>query len=496
MENYSGIDGTTAASYPSVWYAFNAGGARFYILNADWNDNNFGTAAGGAYQVDRDYHWQPTSPEYQWLKADLESHGNSLKLAFFHYPLRSDSATEGSDGYLQGDPNNPSSIASLEGLLANNGVDLAFNGHAHLYQRNLAPPGGVTSYVTGGGGAKVTPVSQEPVQHDRRLRRRLGLHQRGGQRLRSGTDPDLGRQGVPLPQGDRQRHHGHRDADRLDRRHLRPGHLQLRAERHAAGRPHRAAGDRGRHQRQAQLDGQYQQRFQRAGRLPQRPVAGDRRAGGDLLHRRGPGGRGQLHRPGARPGRQPVRRQRAGQRGQWQRHRATDRSRQPERHRDRVDLGATGLDREHRQRRRHRLPDLPQFGRHAAGHGGRLGHRLRRQQRGRRDDLQLHDQGQGRGRQRLDGQQHRDGDHPAQRWGRRHDHLRQRRRHDRPDRPGRPAERDRHPGDRRRQPGEQRADPVRAGPAGRLHVGDRRDGSPSRSAAAPTTTPARAGTST
>ena len=160
METYSGIDDTAPASYPSVWYAFNAGGARFYILNADWNDTNVGTAPGGAYQVDRDYHWQPTSPEYQWLKADLESNSNSLKLAFFHYPLRADSATEGSDTYLQSDPDNPSSIASLEGLLANNGVDLAFNGHAHIYQRNIAPPGGVTSYVTGGGGARVTPVNK------------------------------------------------------------------------------------------------------------------------------------------------------------------------------------------------------------------------------------------------------------------------------------------------------------------------------------------------
>jgi hypothetical protein len=160
METYSGIDGTTAASYPSVWYAFNAGGARFYILEADWNDNNVGTAPGGAYQVDRDYHWAPTSPEYQWLKADLESHSNSLKLAFFHYPLRADSATEGSDTYLQNDPNTPTSTASLEGLLANNGVDLAFNGHAHIYQRNIAPPGAVTSYVTGGGGAKVSPVTR------------------------------------------------------------------------------------------------------------------------------------------------------------------------------------------------------------------------------------------------------------------------------------------------------------------------------------------------
>ncbi|MEO7262977.1 MAG: fibronectin type III domain-containing protein, partial [Jatrophihabitantaceae bacterium] len=158
METYSGIDDTAPASYPSVWYAFNSGGVRFYILNADWNDSNAGTAPGGAYQADRDYHWQPTSPEYQWLKADLEANTNSVKFAFFHYPLRADSATEGSDTYLQNDPNTPTSTTSLEGLLANNGVDLAFNGHAHIYQRNYAPPGGVTSYVTGGGGAKAAPV--------------------------------------------------------------------------------------------------------------------------------------------------------------------------------------------------------------------------------------------------------------------------------------------------------------------------------------------------
>ncbi|MBV9821298.1 MAG: DNRLRE domain-containing protein [Actinobacteria bacterium] len=160
MDSYSGIDGTTAASYPSVWYAFDAGGARFYVLEADWNDSNTGTATGGPYQVDRDYHWQPTSPEYQWLQADLASHPGGLKFAFFHYPLRSDNATETGDSYLQADPNDPTSTATLEGLLANSGVDLVFNGHAHIYQRNLAPPGGVTSYVTGGGGAKVEPMSR------------------------------------------------------------------------------------------------------------------------------------------------------------------------------------------------------------------------------------------------------------------------------------------------------------------------------------------------
>jgi hypothetical protein len=160
METYSGQDSTTATSYPSDWYAFSSGGARFYVLTADWADTNFGTAAGGGYQVDRDYHWQVTSPEYQWLKSDLASHAGGLKFAFFHYPLRSDSATESSDNYLQSDPNNPGATDSLEGLLYNNGVNLAFNGHAHMYQRNVAPPGAVTSYVTGGGGAKLGPVDK------------------------------------------------------------------------------------------------------------------------------------------------------------------------------------------------------------------------------------------------------------------------------------------------------------------------------------------------
>ena len=160
MQTYSGIDGTTSASYPSNWYAFSTAGARFYLLTADWADNNYGSAAGGPYQVDRDYHWQPNSAEYQWLKADLAAHPGGLKFAFFHFPLRSDSATEGSDQYLQADPNNPTAINTLEGLLYNNGVNLAFNGHAHMYQRNVAPPGGVTSYVTGGGGANLGPVDK------------------------------------------------------------------------------------------------------------------------------------------------------------------------------------------------------------------------------------------------------------------------------------------------------------------------------------------------
>ncbi|MDX6419343.1 MAG: acid phosphatase type 7 [Trebonia sp.] len=164
MYPYPSIDGTAAASYPTSYYAFSSGGVRFYMLDAAWGDTNTGSATGGAcgsscaaYQVDHDAHWAQNSPEYTWLQQDLAAHPGGLKFAFFHYPLYSSNATQVSDPYLD---HLPGSTGSLEQLLQNNGVDLAFNGHAHIYERNVAVPGGVTNYVTGGGGGSAEPVSK------------------------------------------------------------------------------------------------------------------------------------------------------------------------------------------------------------------------------------------------------------------------------------------------------------------------------------------------
>lgn len=86
------------------------------------------------------------------MKADLQAHPGGLKFAIFHFPLYSDNKTESSDTWLQGS-------ASLEGLLASNGVQIAFNGHAHIYQRNQKPnANSLITYITGGGGAKLEPA--------------------------------------------------------------------------------------------------------------------------------------------------------------------------------------------------------------------------------------------------------------------------------------------------------------------------------------------------
>ncbi|MEY2580481.1 MAG: acid phosphatase type 7, partial [Ilumatobacteraceae bacterium] len=151
MESYPSINGSTPAKYPSMWYAFDAGSARFYALTTAWSDSNFGTTS--PYQTDRDAHWTPGAAEYEWLKADLAAHPSALKFAFWHYPLYADSSSQPSDTFLQG------GAGTLQGLLDQNNVAIVFNGHAHGYERNRPDAAGLVSYVVGNGGAALGQVS-------------------------------------------------------------------------------------------------------------------------------------------------------------------------------------------------------------------------------------------------------------------------------------------------------------------------------------------------
>jgi len=125
---------------------------RFYVLDASWDNGNVGSST--IYGNDYDAHWAVGDAERTWLEKDLARHPTQISFAFFHFPLYTSNATETTDTYLDG----PS---SLEGLLGHNGVDLVFNGHAHIYERNAPSAAGMpVSYVTGGGGATLEPVSK------------------------------------------------------------------------------------------------------------------------------------------------------------------------------------------------------------------------------------------------------------------------------------------------------------------------------------------------
>ena len=119
------------------------------MLDAAWQNSNVGTA--DLYKNDYDYHWAPGTPQREWLENDLAGNPRALRFAFFHFPPYSDQSANSPDTYLQG-------AGSLEGLLEQHDVTVAFNGHSHHYQRNSAPPAGIPTTVTGGGGAHLESI--------------------------------------------------------------------------------------------------------------------------------------------------------------------------------------------------------------------------------------------------------------------------------------------------------------------------------------------------
>jgi hypothetical protein len=153
---YNCCGSTGPANYGNEWYAFNAGTARFYVLDSAWGDSNGGTST--PYGQDYANHFSPGSAEYNWLLADLQAHPGMMKFAFMHYPWYSANSSQTSDTFMTSVQ--PGATQSIESLLASNGVKIVFNGHAHIYERNNpSAPGMPVTYVTGGGGATLEPVT-------------------------------------------------------------------------------------------------------------------------------------------------------------------------------------------------------------------------------------------------------------------------------------------------------------------------------------------------
>jgi len=71
MQTYCCTNGTQSKSYPSAWYAFDAGLARFYVLQAAWPNSNLGTA--DMYRNDHDVHWRTSSAEMRPARSAMLS---------------------------------------------------------------------------------------------------------------------------------------------------------------------------------------------------------------------------------------------------------------------------------------------------------------------------------------------------------------------------------------------------------------------------------------
>jgi len=135
--NYFGA----AAGVPGQgYYSYDIGAWHLIALSS-----NCGDAGGCSF----------SSPQGQWLEADLNAHSNFCTLAYWHIPLFS------SGGRAE------INSKDLFQILYNHNADLILNGHDHIYERFApqAPNGvadtirGMREFIVGSGGANHTSLT-------------------------------------------------------------------------------------------------------------------------------------------------------------------------------------------------------------------------------------------------------------------------------------------------------------------------------------------------
>jgi hypothetical protein len=132
--------GSAAGARGQGWYSFDVGGWHLIALNSNCGD------AGGC---------SSTSPQGQWLRADLAAHPTSCTLAYWHIPLFSSGGRASSNS------------RSFWDALYAAGADLVLTGHDHTYERFApqTPAGapdssrGIREFVVGTGGANHTALA-------------------------------------------------------------------------------------------------------------------------------------------------------------------------------------------------------------------------------------------------------------------------------------------------------------------------------------------------
>lgn len=130
-------------------YSLNLGGWHIVVLNSD--------CAVGAQGCN------PTSPQVQWLQADLAANPNRCTLAIFHTPY-----------FTSGSQSAYTAMLNFWNVLYQNHVDVILNGHNHLYERfapqdplgNLDTLNGIREFVVGTGGASVDSTTKLPLPNE------------------------------------------------------------------------------------------------------------------------------------------------------------------------------------------------------------------------------------------------------------------------------------------------------------------------------------------
>ncbi len=141
---------------PEYYYTFHYGNSQFFM-------------------IDSNKPLDPDSEQYQWLERELASSKATWKFTCHHHPCFSSDENdygdhvkgeegEGPEVYTWGDPN----ARKLTPLYEKYGVDIAWNGHIHLYERTwpiyqmtINQEKGVRYITSGGGGGHLEQAAPQ-----------------------------------------------------------------------------------------------------------------------------------------------------------------------------------------------------------------------------------------------------------------------------------------------------------------------------------------------
>ena len=94
-----------------------------------------------------------TEEQKEWLRQDLRATDRPWKVVVIHRPPYSSSPYHGGDRNI---------LEDLVGIFEEEGVDVVFAGHEHVYER-LKPINGITYFVTGGGGGDLRSAGESEL---------------------------------------------------------------------------------------------------------------------------------------------------------------------------------------------------------------------------------------------------------------------------------------------------------------------------------------------
>jgi len=142
---YFNYFGPAAGDPTKGYYSFNYGAWHVVVLNSVCTP---APTLPGACTA--------TSPEAQWLQADLAANPAACTVALWHTPLYTSTSADATPA-----------VQPFWQILYNGGADLVINGHAHNYERfapqdpngNLDAVNGIREFVVGTGGESLMSFS-------------------------------------------------------------------------------------------------------------------------------------------------------------------------------------------------------------------------------------------------------------------------------------------------------------------------------------------------